>query len=118
MKKCFTIIKKIFFQRRYFVIKILLFSLISMNLIGCSSERITVIGVAEDEKNIAAVNSGDRWYLVKGLHHWDSTYLGRNVRVRGVLYIHKYIPDTTGVTRQTNGEDNYYLLKAKWKLVK
>jgi hypothetical protein len=101
---------------------LLLVNFVSISLTSCMSKKITVTGQAENDDNIATLFTKTQQYFLSGVHNWDSICLHKMVRVRGVLYIHKFKEDSLFQLKQglvkSRGVDMDYLLKPKWKLLK
>lgn len=88
---------------------------------SCFSGRITVIGIAEDDKASATVvNKEGQHYVLKGIYRWDEKLIGKLVKVTGRLFIAKYMVDTLHppLYWQEKKSDTYFLQNPKWKLVK
>ncbi len=87
-------------------------------LTSCISKRISVTGLAQNDKGIATLISKKGQYFLKGVHHWDEKYLNKRVKVTGIVQVVKYQKDTVHEQgySQTRGIDMNYLLKPKWKL--
>jgi hypothetical protein len=104
-----------------FINTVLTTILLLVLLSGCFSERITVIGIAEDDKASATVvNKEGQYYVLKGIYRWDEKFIGKLVKVTGKLFIAKYIVDTLRhpLYWQEKKSDTYFLQNPKWKLLK
>ena len=100
---------------------ILKFYLIIITLIGCNdAKRITVIGVAKNDKGGAMVISKNdkRAYFMDGLEYWDDSILENEVKVTGKLVVEQNPPqkDDEDIRQDIEGEKRT-LLKPKWKLI-
>lgn len=87
---------------------------------SCVSNKVSVVGIAKDDKGIATLISKKGQYFLEGVHHWEQQYIGKRVRVKGELLVIKYVPDTINPEgfSQVRKIDKKYLQKAKWKLIK
>ena len=99
---------------------LLISSFFCLSIVACQSNKITVIGTAKNDKNVAIVLNKQGQYFLRGLHHWDSVYLNKKVKVTGTLFVYKYKEDTLRGPdySQSWHMDMYYILSPKWKIVK
>ena len=99
---------------------ILKFYLIIITLIGCNdAKRITVIGVAKNDKGGGMVISKDttRAYFIDGLEYWDNSILEKEVKVTGKLVVEQNPPQKNDedIKQHIEGEKRT-LVKPKWEL--
>lgn len=93
-------------------------SFLSSNSENCNN-RITVIGIAVDDKNIAVVLTDDKGgYFLDGLDQWDEVYLGKKVKVTGKLVIKTHEKQSTPERSVQERVGTMKILKKpKWSLV-
>ena len=82
-------------------------------------KRITVTGKAIDDKGIAVVLTDKGPYFLDRVFWWDEMYLGRQVKVTGILTIvthEKHSNDSTGLVQERVGTMRI-LKRPKWSLL-
>ncbi len=83
-----------------------------------TSHRITVIGIALDEKDGAIVETEQGNYWLEELDRWDEKYYGKKVKVTGKLVIKTYKKQSTDSIQVQEHVGTVRILKRpKWKLL-
>ncbi len=87
---------------------------------GCNRplKRITVVGVAEDDKHEAVVVSETgRYYILEGLEEWEERYHGKRVRVTGKLKVEVHERQSTDSVQVQERVGTWYIIKnPRWVL--
>jgi predicted transcriptional regulator len=111
-------------------VKIMKFFLVCfLIIIGCKSgskhigTSNTVIGTAINTKGGAILRNDDETYKIEGLHSWNSIYLNKKVKVRGIFtFINgedckkNENPLLNSLQAQTLNINYYSVSKAVWEL--
>jgi hypothetical protein len=84
------------------------------------NKRITIIGVAQDDKDLAIVHTSKGFnYQIDGLDEWEEKYYGKMVKVTGFLRIEEHKKKSTDSIKYQERVGTWMILeKAKWTLVK
>jgi hypothetical protein len=95
---------------------------LSVNFKNCNNtinKKITVIGIAEDDKDAATVLTDDgRYYILDGLDEWDEKYAGKKVKVSGKLVIEEHKKQSTDSFQVQERVGTWRIIKRpKWSLV-
>jgi hypothetical protein len=93
-------------------------SIVTSNLNNCNNKRVTVIGIALDDKEGAFVLVDKKgMYFVDGLYEWDEKHAGKKVKVSGELIL-KYNEShsTDSMLVQESVGIDARLKKPKWSL--
>lgn len=92
-----------------------IYMLLSISVDNNQSRKITVIGKAYDAKRSAVIRtSTGRIYYLDELSSWENKYIGKKVRVTGLLTIEYNKRDNR--IQQVEGKV-YIIKKAKWILI-
>jgi hypothetical protein len=115
----FQIIKS---QIIYMLFKSFLFmgimaSILATSPDSCNNKKITVIGVALDDKPYAIVQTEQGRYFVDRLDAWDEKYYGKKVKVTGILHIEQHKKQSTDSVQVQEIVGTIRSIKrAKWEL--
>jgi len=102
---------------------------------GLIGQRVTLVGIAEPQKNGAALRGADFCVWIDGLHDWTQEFSGHRVQVVGVLEerhdLPVFVADTPPEERMRmqgipvpSGTDldeasrRFILREAKWTMIR
>lgn len=83
-----------------------------------TSNKVSVIGIALNDKDGAIVKTDSSYYLIGGLDEWDEKYYKKKVRVTGVLKREIHTKTSTDSVWVQERVGTWLIIKkAKWYLV-
>jgi hypothetical protein len=84
-----------------------------------ASKKITVIGIAENDKDAAIVVTDTYDYIIDGLDEWSNKYNHKKVKVTGILVSEEHKKQSTDSVHVQERVGTWRIIKkAKWILVK
>jgi hypothetical protein len=84
-----------------------------------NNRKITVVGIAEDDKDAAIVKADNGYhYIVDGLDEWDEKYYHKRVKISGKLVLENHKKQSTDSIQVQERVGIWRIIKkAKWNLV-